>query len=171
MKSIYLSSEMKNKKQSLSGLSNKDKIMECFEKDMSRKELWRKFPNVTHKTIRQYHWEWKKRKEAEELKEKERRLKANPMYAAGELIRDFIKPHPGPKPKSKEEHVKKPTTKLVPVSISNAASTEPVISSSPSPVGPSSPPANPIREEGNAPENPFIRPLQKQLIDPFAEKD
>ena len=33
---------MKKKNQSLSGLSAKDKIMECFEKDVPRKEIWKR---------------------------------------------------------------------------------------------------------------------------------
>ena len=94
---------MKKKNQSLSGLSKKNKIIECFEKELSRKEIWSKFPDVPHKTIRQYHWLWDKKKAAEEREEKMK----NPYYAASELIRSLAKEKTLSESSSKPEPNKK----------------------------------------------------------------
>ena len=126
--------------------------MRAFDQGLQRKEIWRRFPGVSHTTIRQYHWLWKKQK-AEE----------NPMYATREMIRDFIKPAAKAKTKRKEEHAKKPTIKPERESIPKP--TDSVISSSS--VG--LPAKETSREPSQTQEPPSNSPLRKQICNPFTD--
>ena len=145
-----------NKKKKRTTWGVKEEVFDAFEKGIDRRKIWKMFPDLEHKTIRTYYWEWKKLRER-------KRIEENPMYVIGELVRDILKPTraPKPKPKPKEEHVKKPTIKPEPVSISNAAQIDPVKNEREEPV---------VRKGDNAPETPFISPLQKRIRNPFSEK-
>lgn len=84
----------------------KHELEKEFVAGIPRYDIWKKYPEVKHNTIRQYHWNWKQSK-------KKKQIKDNPILALHQLIKDIKKPITKTPPKHIEKSPDKVETNTV----------------------------------------------------------